>query len=100
MLIQTRGGSFRTNSRCEIEARLTFGVNAHTDARRMEEEEEEEEIQRRWSACSQYPPCLAGQGLEDGKARPRNVVEAGEAGVGVAAAVQAHLRHEGLGFRV
>jgi hypothetical protein len=33
-----------------------------------EEEEEDGKIQRRWSACSQYPPCLAqyrrGHGAE------------------------------------
>jgi len=33
------------------------------DAEEEEEadaDEEEESNQRRWSACSQYPPCLAG----------------------------------------
>ena len=29
------------------------------EEKEQQEEEEEEEIQRRWSACSQYPPCRA-----------------------------------------
>jgi len=36
-------------------------IRAEEEEEEEEEEEdvEEEEIQCRWSACSQYPPCLA-----------------------------------------